>query len=88
MLVGRGATAVASAVGAPVGAVGAAVSTGSALSSIAQHLLARRAAMRLHVLFLSGSRAFVGVSPLANGARWSMGIPRLRLPGAPSRSAA
>ena len=54
----------------------------------AQHLLARRAAMRLHVLFLSGSRAFVGVSPLANGARWSMGIPRLRLPGAPSRSAA
>ena len=44
--------------------------------------------MRLHVLFLSGSRAFVGVSPLANGARWSMGIPRLRLPGAPSRSAA
>jgi 23S rRNA (cytidine2498-2'-O)-methyltransferase len=51
-------------------------------------LLARRAAMRLQVLFLSGSRAFVGVAPVANGARWSMGIPRLRLPGAPSRSAA
>ena len=54
----------------------------------ARQLLARRAAMRLHVLFMSGKQAFVGISPVANGARWSMGIPRLRMPGAPSRSAA
>ena len=51
-------------------------------------LLRSGAGERLHVLFLDGTRAFVGVSPCANGARWSMGIPRLRLPGAPSRSAA
>lgn len=43
---------------------------------------------RLHVLFLSGAHGWIGVSEAGDGACWSMGIPRLRLPGAPSRSAA
>jgi 23S rRNA (cytidine2498-2'-O)-methyltransferase len=54
----------------------------------AEGLLAARAPWRLQVLFLSGARALVGVAAPDNGARWSMGIPRLRLRGAPSRSAA
>ena len=42
---------------------------------------------RLHLLFLSGTSVVVGVSPLANSARWAMGIPRLRQPSqAPSRA--
>ena len=43
---------------------------------------------RLHVMFLDGTHGFIGVSQARDGAGWSMGIPRLRLPGAPSRSAA
>ncbi len=43
---------------------------------------------RLHVLFMDGTHGFIGVSDARDGARWSMGVPRLRLPGAPSRSAA
>lgn len=43
---------------------------------------------RLHVLFQDGANGFLGFSEAGDGARWSMGIPRLRLPGAPSRSAA
>lgn len=42
---------------------------------------------RLHLVFLSGSEAFLGVSPINNSADWVMGIPRLRLPkSAPSRA--
>ena len=42
---------------------------------------------RLHVLFVDGTHGFIGVSDARNGACWSMGIPRLRMAGAPSRSA-
>ncbi|MGE5096830.1 MAG: 23S rRNA (cytidine(2498)-2'-O)-methyltransferase RlmM [Betaproteobacteria bacterium] len=42
---------------------------------------------RLHVFFVGGRAAYVGVSRMDNAARWPMGIPRLRMPaGAPSRS--
>jgi 23S rRNA (cytidine2498-2'-O)-methyltransferase len=74
--------------GRSVGKLGTKLAARFDAALAAGSLLARRAPWRLHVLFLSGSRALVGVSPIANGARWSMGIPRLRLPGAPSRSAA
>jgi 23S rRNA (cytidine2498-2'-O)-methyltransferase len=41
----------------------------------------------LHVLFIDGANAFVGASLAPWGSRWTMGIPRLRMPaGAPSRS--
>ncbi|MDQ2075239.1 23S rRNA (cytidine(2498)-2'-O)-methyltransferase RlmM [Marinimicrobium sp. ABcell2] len=41
----------------------------------------------LHLLFLSGQRAYIGISPSGNRAPWPMGIPRLRQPkGAPSRA--
>ena len=51
-------------------------------------LIGAGAGVRLHILFLSGTEGFLGVSRVDNGALWSMGVPRLRLPGAPSRSAA
>ncbi len=42
---------------------------------------------RLHVLFVGGTAAYVGVSRLGASSPWPMGIPRLRMPpGAPSRS--
>lgn len=42
---------------------------------------------RLHVFFVGGSAAYVGVSALSNSSPWPMGIPRVRMPrGAPSRS--
>ncbi|HET9651352.1 MAG TPA: 23S rRNA (cytidine(2498)-2'-O)-methyltransferase RlmM, partial [Usitatibacter sp.] len=42
---------------------------------------------RLHVFFVGGRAAYVGVSRLDNASRWPMGIARLRMPsGAPSRS--
>lgn len=42
---------------------------------------------RLHVFFVGGRAAHVGVSSVAATAPWPMGIPRLRMPsGAPSRS--
>ncbi|WP_020210321.1 23S rRNA (cytidine(2498)-2'-O)-methyltransferase RlmM [Gilvimarinus chinensis] len=53
----------------------------------AHSLLSAGSKLRLHLLFLSGSEALLGVSPLANSARWAMGIPRLRQPSqAPSRA--
>jgi len=49
---------------------------------------ARRAAPRLHLFFLSGIAAYVGISHPANSSPWPMGIARVRVPkGAPSRSA-
>ncbi len=41
----------------------------------------------LHVLFPDGAHAYVGASVAPWASRWTMGIPRLRMPGgAPSRS--
>ena len=41
----------------------------------------------LHALFIDGANAFVGASVAPWASRWTMGIPRLRMPGgAPSRS--
>ena len=41
----------------------------------------------LHVFFADGANAYVGASVPPWGSRWTMGIPRLRMPqGAPSRS--
>ena len=41
----------------------------------------------LHVLFADGAHAYVGTSAAPWASRWTMGIPRLRMPGrAPSRS--
>jgi len=41
----------------------------------------------LHALFIDGAHVFVGASLAPWGSRWTMGIPRLRMPaGAPSRS--
>ncbi len=42
---------------------------------------------RLHLVFITGTEAYLGVSPLNNSSFWPMGIPRLRLPKeAPSRA--
>ena len=42
---------------------------------------------RLHVFFVGGTAAYVGLSRVAASSPWPMGIPRLRMPsGAPSRS--
>jgi 23S rRNA (cytidine2498-2'-O)-methyltransferase len=42
----------------------------------------------LHTLFVDGAHAYVGASFAPWASRWTMGIPRLRMPGgAPSRSA-
>jgi 23S rRNA (cytidine2498-2'-O)-methyltransferase len=44
-------------------------------------------AANLHVLFPDGAHAYVGASLAPWASRWTMGIPRLRMPGgAPSRS--
>jgi 23S rRNA (cytidine2498-2'-O)-methyltransferase len=51
-------------------------------------LLSVASSRRLHVMFLDGASGFIGVSDASDGALWSMGVPRLRLAGAPSRSAA
>lgn len=43
--------------------------------------------LRAHVLLISGTEAFVGVSAIDNSAKWPLGYPRLRMPKeAPSRS--
>ena len=42
---------------------------------------------QLQLVFLSGTSAFVGVSPIANSAQWPGGVVRLRVPrAAPSRA--
>ncbi len=51
-------------------------------------LISQGSHRRLHILFLDGTSGFIGVSAADDGALWSMGVPRLRLAGAPSRSAA
>lgn len=53
----------------------------------AKSLLIAEQHWRLHLLFLQGTEAYVGVSPINNSSAWPMGIPRLRLPKqAPSRA--
>ncbi|WP_312345441.1 23S rRNA (cytidine(2498)-2'-O)-methyltransferase RlmM [Stenotrophomonas acidaminiphila] len=43
---------------------------------------------RLHVVFVGGTHAFIGVADTRDSASWALGIPRLKLlPEAPSRSA-
>lgn len=43
--------------------------------------------LRLHLIFISGTQAFLGVTPIQNSSPWPMGIARLRLPKeAPSRA--
>ncbi|MDM3872630.1 23S rRNA (cytidine(2498)-2'-O)-methyltransferase RlmM [Porticoccus sp. W117] len=52
-----------------------------------QGLLKASAKQQLHVLFLDGSCAFVGVSQQGNRSPWAMGVPRLKMPReAPSRA--
>ena len=42
---------------------------------------------RLHLVFITGTEAYLGISPLYNSSPWPMGIARLRLPKeAPSRA--
>jgi len=75
---------------------------GKALSSLARTLrphlekglahagiaIDEKAPQRLHVFFVGGAAAYVGVSEVRNSSAWPMGIARLRMPrGAPSRSA-
>jgi 23S rRNA (cytidine2498-2'-O)-methyltransferase len=49
--------------------------------------LINRSAWQMHLVFLSGTEACVGVSPVTNSSQWVMGIPRLRMPSsAPSRA--
>ncbi|HWV15952.1 MAG TPA: 23S rRNA (cytidine(2498)-2'-O)-methyltransferase RlmM [Cellvibrio sp.] len=50
-------------------------------------LLSEKSQWRLHLVFIAGTEAFLGVSLLNNSSAWPMGIPRLRLPKeAPSRA--
>lgn len=49
--------------------------------------LVRRSDWRLHLVFMTGTQAYLGLSPIRNSSTWPMGIPRLRLPKeAPSRA--
>ncbi|WP_461518665.1 23S rRNA (cytidine(2498)-2'-O)-methyltransferase RlmM [Porticoccus sp.] len=50
-------------------------------------LMKPAAKYRLHLLFLSGREAWVGISTMENSSNWAMGIPRLKVPrDAPSRA--
>lgn len=50
-------------------------------------MLQEKHSWRLHLVFITGTEAYLGVSPLANSSEWPMGIHRLRLPkDAPSRA--
>lgn len=52
-----------------------------------QKLFSDKSAWRLHLVFISGTEAYLGVSLFNNSAAWAMGIARLRLPkAAPSRA--
>jgi 23S rRNA (cytidine2498-2'-O)-methyltransferase len=52
-----------------------------------QKLLTEKSVWNLHLVFMSGTEAYLGVSLIKNSSAWAMGIPRLRLPKeAPSRS--
>lgn len=50
-------------------------------------LISDKSQWNLHLIFMSGTEAFIGVSLINNSSAWVMGIPRLRLPKeAPSRA--
>lgn len=50
-------------------------------------LLAPKSPWRLHLVFISGTEAYLGISLFKNSSHWPMGVPRLRLPKeAPSRA--
>ena len=52
-----------------------------------KQLLNDRSSCRLHLVFITGTEAYLGVSPYGNSSQWAMGIARLRLPKeAPSRA--
>ena len=52
-----------------------------------KRLMSAHSAWRLHLLFTDSLNVYAGLAPMANSARDSMGIPRLKMPGAaPSRS--
>jgi len=52
-----------------------------------KRLMSAHSAWRLHLLFIDSLNVYVGLAPMENSARDSMGIPRLKMPGAaPSRS--
>ncbi|WP_111640430.1 23S rRNA (cytidine(2498)-2'-O)-methyltransferase RlmM [Marinimicrobium alkaliphilum] len=49
--------------------------------------LSERSSWRLHLVFMSGTQAWLGAARIPNSAVWPMGIARLRLPrAAPSRA--
>jgi 23S rRNA (cytidine2498-2'-O)-methyltransferase len=51
------------------------------------HLISPKSPWRLHLVFITGTEAYLGVSLFANSSAWPMGIARLRLPKeAPSRA--
>ena len=53
----------------------------------AKKLLQDKSGWRLHLVFITGTQAFLGVSQVYNSSPWPMGIARLRLPKeAPSRA--
>lgn len=53
----------------------------------AASLFSAKSNMRMHLVFISGTQAYLGVSPVNNSSPWPMGITRLRLPKeAPSRA--
>ncbi len=50
-------------------------------------ILKRDAKQRLHLVFIDGTAAWMGVSEVGQTLKWPMGIPRLKMPqDAPSRS--
>lgn len=50
-------------------------------------LFVEKSSWRLHLVFISGTEAYLGVSLFNNSSPWAMGIARLRLPkSAPSRA--
>jgi 23S rRNA (cytidine2498-2'-O)-methyltransferase len=52
-----------------------------------KNLFSDKSQWRLHLVFINGTEAYLGVSLLSNSCAWPMGIPRLRLPKeAPSRA--
>ena len=52
-----------------------------------KRLMSAHSRWRLHLLFTDSLNVYIGLAPMENSARDSMGIPRLKMPGAaPSRS--
>ena len=58
------------------------------LNTLKKHrLMSAHSAWRLHLMFTDSLNVYIGLAPMENSAQDSMGIPRLKMPGAaPSRS--